>query len=99
MSKLRFTNKAVGDLTSIWNYTVRTWSVQQAERYYNMLMNACGSLTEPSPDICRHYDDIMTGLLGLKTGRHIIFHTISESGDVTIIRILHERMDVRQRFR
>lgn len=48
MSKLRFTNKAVGDLTSIWNYTVRTWSVQQAERYYNMLMNACGSLTEPS---------------------------------------------------
>ena len=44
-------------------------------------------------------DGIMPGLLGLKTGRHIIFHTISESGDVTIIRILHERMDVRQRFR
>ena len=43
-----------------------------------MLMNACGSLTEPGPDICRHYDDIMPGLL---------------------IRIMHERMDVRQRFR
>ena len=63
MSKIRFTNKAVGDLTSIWNYTVRTWSVQQAERYYNMLMNACGSLTEPGPDICRHYDDIMPGTM------------------------------------
>ena len=99
MSKLRFTNRAVGDLTSIWNHTVRPWSAQQAERYYNILVNACGSLTEPGTNICRHYDDIMPGLLGLKTGRHIIFHTISESGDVTIIRILHERMDVRQRFR
>ena len=99
MSKFRFTNRAVSDLTSIWNHTERTWSAQQAERYYNILMNACGSLTEPSPDIYRHYDDIMPGLLGLKTGRHIIFHTISENGGVTIIRILHERMDVRQRFR
>lgn len=43
MSKLRFTNKAVGDLTSIWNHTERTWSAQQVERYYNILMNACGS--------------------------------------------------------
>ncbi len=99
MSKLSFTNKAVGDLTSIWNYTVCTWSVQQAEKYYTMLIDACDSLTEPGPNICRHYDDIRPDLLGLKTGRHIIFHTISESGDVTIIRILHERMDVRQRFR
>ena len=99
MSKFRFTNKAVGDLTSIWNHTERTWSAQQAERYYNILMNSSGSLTDPIPNICRHYDDIMPGLLGLKTGRHIIFHTISENGGVTIIRILHERMDVRQRFR
>ena len=80
MSKLRFTNKAVGDLTSIWNYTVRTWSVQQAERYYNMLMNACGSLTEPSPDICRHYDDIMPGLLGQNTAHHPIPHLIPKGG-------------------
>ena len=35
MNKLIFTNKAVDDLSSIWEYTVRTWSASQAERYYN----------------------------------------------------------------
>lgn len=28
-------NKAVDDLTEIWNYTFDEWSEQQADNYYN----------------------------------------------------------------
>lgn len=38
MAKLRFTNKAVEDLTSIWNYTFKTWSERQADEYYVWLV-------------------------------------------------------------
>ena len=36
MGKVRFSNMAVEDLTSIWNYTVEKWSEQQADSYYTM---------------------------------------------------------------
>ncbi len=32
MSKCIFTNKVVEDLTEIWEYTIETWSEQQAEK-------------------------------------------------------------------
>ena len=33
MCKLRFTNKAVEDLSSIWRYTFQEWSEKQADEY------------------------------------------------------------------
>ena len=42
MAKIRFSSKAVEDLTSIWNYTYRTWSERQADEYYNMLVGTIG---------------------------------------------------------
>ena len=41
----------------------------------------------------------MAGLSGVKAGRHIIFYTISDSHCATIVRILHEKMDIRQRLK
>lgn len=38
MAKYRFTNKAVEDLASIWNYTFDNWSERQADLYYEMLI-------------------------------------------------------------
>ena len=35
MAKYQLSNKTKIDLIDIWDYTVRTWSVNQAERYYN----------------------------------------------------------------
>ena len=44
MAKYYFTNKAVDDLSEIWNYTIETWSEMQAEKYYDCLL-----YTSPSP--------------------------------------------------
>lgn len=44
MAKLLFSNKAVEDLTNIWNYTVETWSEVQADKYYTLLVGAVSKL-------------------------------------------------------
>ena len=38
MAKYYLTNKAVDDLTKIWNYTFDQLSEQQADKYYQMLI-------------------------------------------------------------
>ena len=41
MKKLPFviSKKAVSDLEEIWLYTVQKWSVEQADRYYNLIFD------------------------------------------------------------
>ena len=46
MAKYRFTNKAVDDLSDIWNYTFENWSENQADKYYEMLINFCKEIAE-----------------------------------------------------
>lgn len=41
MAKFLLTNKAVEDLDKIWNYTVDKLSEEQADKYYQMLIDSC----------------------------------------------------------
>lgn len=96
MPKVRYSNKAVEDLSSIWEYTFTKWSENQADEYYAMLISACNRLLYPSVISNRSYEKISEGLLGVKAGHHLIFYNILENDDVMIIRILHDRMDIKQ---
>ena len=96
MPKVRYSNKAVEDLSSIWEYTFTKWSENQADEYYAMLISACNRLLYPSLISNRSYEEISEGLLGVKAGHHLIFYNILENDDVMIIRILHDRMDIKQ---
>lgn len=97
MAKYHLTNKAISDLLNIWDYTVETWSKRQAEKYYNQLIATCKQIAE-NPKIGKEYYEVKTELLGLKTGRHIIFYETIDKNEVKIIRILHERMDLENRI-
>ena len=96
MPKVRYSNKAVEDLSSIWEYTFTQWSENQADEYYAMLISACNRLLYLSVISNRSYEEISEGLLGVKAGHHLIFYNILENDDVMIIRILHEKMDIKQ---
>ena len=61
MPKVRYSNKAVEDLTSIWEYTLSEWSESQADEYYEMLISACNRLLYPSSISNRSYDEITDG--------------------------------------
>ena len=98
MAKYRFTNKAVDDLTQIWNYTVDKWLENQADRYYQMIIDNCKEVAS-NHKLGKKYSGIAQHLLGFKTGRHIIFYRRIEEDEVEIIRILHGHMDLKNKIK
>ena len=98
MARCRFTNKAVDDLTQIWNYTFDEWSENQADIYYHMLLENCNELAY-HPDSGKKYSEVTKNLLGFRAGRHIIFYRRLEGNEIEITRILHEQMDLRSRLK
>ena len=96
MPKVRYSNKAVEDLTSIWEYTFSEWSENQADEYYELLISACNRVLYRTIISNRSYEEITDGLLGIRVGHHVIFYNIMDNDDVMVIRILHERMDIKR---
>ena len=41
MAEFKLTNKAVEDLSEIWDYTFKVWSEKQADKYYELLISNC----------------------------------------------------------
>ena len=97
MANYYLTNRAVDDLAQIWDYTFNEWTERQADKYYNELLSACKKIAENS-DLGRKYFKIIPDLLGLHTNRHIIFFRRINPKFVEITRILHEKMDLKNRI-
>jgi len=97
MLKYFLSNKAVEDLSDIWNYTYETWSEKQADKYYKLLIDSCNEISI-NPEIGRNYDEIDENIYGYKVGRHIIFYQVIETNKIEVVRILHERMDLKNKI-
>jgi len=97
MAEFKLTNKAVKDLSKIWDDTFEVWSESQADKYYEMLISSCQDIAD-NPLLGKNYDGITQSLFGMKTNRHIIFYRTLNESYVEITRILHERMDLKRRM-
>ena len=97
MAEYKLTNKAVADLSKIWEYAFEVWSEKQADKYYDGLISNCEELAE-NPDLGKNYEGISKQLLGIKSNRHIIFYRTLNENYVEITRILHQRMDLKKRI-
>ncbi len=98
MAKYKLTNKAVDDLTQIWNYTIDRWSENQADKYYQMLLDNFNEAAN-NPDLGKNYSGVIENLFGIRVGRHIIFYRKIEENEIEITRILHEQMDLKSRIK
>ena len=96
MASYVLSNKAVLDLSAIWEYTVDTWSEIQADKYYYMLLDSCQELAEGKVS-GKIYPEIHPEILGFKAGQHILFYRQISSGKIEIARILHVQMDLKNR--
>lgn len=96
MCKFTLTNKAVEDLGDIWNYTCERWSEQQADKYYQQLLDACEEAAD-QPQLGRQYEGVHPTLRGIPMISHIVFFRELDLDVVEIIRILHGRMDLKRR--
>jgi len=97
MAKYKLSNKAVDDLTKIWDYTFEAWSEKQAIKYYESLISICQKIAD-NPELGKTYEGISNQLLGIKVNRHIIFYRTVNPNYIEITRILHGRMDLKNQI-
>jgi len=97
MASVFLRQEALDDLNEIWFYTFDEWSEKQADKYYAALEFACKQIGKNS-ELGKKYDGISKNLLGLRTGQHIIFYQVPSKDRIEVVRILHERMDLKSRL-
>jgi toxin ParE1/3/4 len=98
MASYTLTNKAVVDLSTIWDYTFDTWSEKQADNYYFMLLDTCQDIADGKVS-GKKYPEINAEILGFRAGQHILFYRKPSQHKVEIARILHTQMDLKNRIR
>jgi toxin ParE1/3/4 len=89
--RYRLSPGARADLEHIWLYTAERWSIDQADRYHNLLMDGIESLVGAMHRGIA-IDHIRPGYRRLNAESHVIFYRPAEDG-IEIVRILHSRMD------
>lgn len=97
MAKVKFRQEAINNLSSIWEYTYNEWSENQADEYYHLIKLACSEIGF-NPQIGEKYLEIRKQLFGFRIRKHIIFYHLVSDKEIEIIRILHERMDLKDRL-
>jgi toxin ParE1/3/4 len=90
------TKKAVSDLEDIWLYTVEKWSVEQADRYYNLIFDEINYICKNST-AGKSMEHVRKGYRTSKVKSHLIFYRVIND-TIEVIRILHERMDIENRL-
>lgn len=94
----RISHKAAADLEQIWLYTVEHWSVEQADRYLNLIFDEIEYLSV-HPTSGKDYSHIREQYRCSKVKSHLIFYRTDNNGiDIDIIRVLHQRMDLESRL-
>lgn len=92
MPEYRLTPSAKSDLIEIWDYTVRTWGEQHAEKYLQDIEDTLNELAA-SPGLGRQRPEIAPGYFSFPARKHIIFY-LNSGHHIDIIGILHGKMDI-----
>jgi len=95
--KYFISEKANQDIEKIWLYTFENWSLEQADRYYNLILDEIEFLSE-NFESGKSVDYIKKGYRASTVKSHIIFYKKSRRNIVEIIRVLHQKMDIENRI-
>ena len=86
------------DIENIWLYTFENWSVEQADRYFDLLMNEIEYIAK-NPDSGYDFSSVRKEYFRSRIKSHFIFYRINKKNNpIEIIRILHQRMDIENRL-
>ncbi|REE24738.1 type II toxin-antitoxin system RelE/ParE family toxin [Winogradskyella pacifica] len=97
-NKYRISQQAIEDLDKIWIYTLKKWSKEQADRYYDLIIAEIEFIA----------DNYLTGKSAEQTRKnyrvtkiksHLLFYRKVDNGIVEIVRVLHQRMDIKKRLK
>lgn len=91
--------EAENDLEKIWNYTFETWSIEQADRYINLIFEEIEYICK-TPTSGKDFSYVRENYMRTKVKSHFIFYKINQKEkQIEVIRILHQRMDVENRLK
>jgi toxin ParE1/3/4 len=93
----RISEKAIEDIENIWASTFKRWSSEQADRYYNLIINEIEFIAK-NFNTGKAMDHIKKGYKASIVKSHLIFYRIGQNNTVEVIRILHQRMDVENKI-
>lgn len=86
--------RAQRDFQSIRLYGLTHWGAPQTDAYLARLADGISRLTD-YPKICKSRDDLVHGIRSWLVGSHVIYYQ-APPDTISIIRILHERVDPSQ---
>ncbi len=96
--KYNVSKEASADLENIWLYTFKNGSLEQADRYLQLILDEFSYLSK-APYSGKDRNDIRDGYRSSKIKSHIIFYTLEiQVAQIEIIRVLHEKMDIPNRL-
>ena len=95
----RISERAFEDIENIWLYTLKNWSVEQADRYYNLILNEIEYIAE-NPLAGKDYGYLRKDYRCSIVKSHLIFYKYKKrEGIIEVIRILHQSMDIEERLK
>ena len=80
------------DIADIWVDGADRWGVDQADRYFDAMVNLFNLLSE-QPEIARLRDEFSPPVRIHPYGSHAVVYKTVETG-IAIIRVLHNRRDI-----
>ncbi len=96
--KYLISKEASKDIEKIWLYTIENWSQEQADRYFNLIIDEIENITK-DPLSGKDYNDLRKGYFRSRVKSHFIFYKINLiKKQIEIIRILHQQMDIESRL-
>jgi toxin ParE1/3/4 len=96
--KLVISKEALNDLEQIWYYTYQSWSLQQADKYLNLIMDEMEYLAQ-NPQSGKNISHLRVAYFRVKVRSYYIFYRINAaSNEVEIIRILHQQKAIDERL-
>jgi len=97
MSDYIISEKAIEDINKIWNYTAENWSLEQADRYYNLIYDEIEYIVR-NFELASDFSKIRKSYKYSKVKSHLIFFKKDNNNEIEIVRVLHERMDIENRL-
>jgi len=85
--------KALSDLEEIWLYILEKWSIDQADRYYNLIIDEIENICK-NTNAGKSMEHVRKGYRASKVKSHLIFYRISNEEFIEVVRILHEYFGV-----
>ena len=97
-NKYRISKQGINDLNDIWIYTLNKWSKEQADRYYDLIIGEIEFIADNFL-IGKSVEQTRKNYRVTKVKSHLIFYRKMGNGIVEIVRILHQRMDIKNRLK